>query len=247
MTQYSFISNVPNQLNRQDEIVVPLWPEFMLHDPVANIYWNSLFKYFPEYQIFLMDNDEILGIANSIPFRWENDIDTLPDEGWDWVLQKGIEDYENHSVPNMLNGLQIAIKKDAQGKGLSALIVRELQRMAREHRFSYLTFPIRPSLKNLYPLIPMDDYITWKREDGMPFDPWLRVHTKCGGKIIKTCHRAMYIPGTIKAWETWTDLSFLQSGNYVVNGALCPVIIDLDKDRGEYIEPNVWVVHEVGK
>ena len=81
----------------------------------------------------------------------------------------------------------------------------------------------------------------------MPFDPWLRVHTKCGGKIIKTCHRAMYIPGTIKAWETWTDLSFLQSGNYVVNGALCPVIIDLDKDRGEYIEPNVWVVHEVGK
>jgi len=57
----------------------------------------------------------------------------------------------------------------------------------------------------------------------------------------------MYIPGTIKAWETWTDLSFLQSGNYVVNGALCPVIIDLDKDRGEYIEPNVWVVHEVGK
>ena len=33
----------------------------------------------------------------------------------------------------------------------------------------------------------------------------------------------------------------------LVPGALVPVKIDLEQDAGVYVEPNVWVVHEVGK
>ena len=247
MTQYSFISKIPNHLQLQNEVTTPLWPEFMMHDPIANKYWSSLFELFPEFQISLVIQDEIVGIANSIPFHWDKTVNELPDEGWDWVLKTGIEDHKNSIKPNALTGLQIAVKNDFQGKGFSSIIVNELIRIARINNFSFLTIPVRPSLKSKYPLTSIDEYITWKREDGLPFDPWLRVHVKCGGKIIKSCHKAMYIPGTIKEWEAWTGLTFLQSGSYTVNGALNPIIIDLAEDRGEYIEPNVWVVHEIGK
>ena len=52
--------------------------------------------------------NEIIGIANSIPFYRDKAIDDLPDTGWDWVLEKGIEDFKKSINPNVLCGLQIA-------------------------------------------------------------------------------------------------------------------------------------------
>ncbi len=40
-------------------------------------------------------------------------------------------------------------------------------------------------------------------------------------------------------------MKFPESGWYVVEGALCPIRIDMEKDLGVYIEPNVWVSHEI--
>ena len=31
----------------------------------------------------------------------------------------------------------------------------------------------------------------------------------------------------------------------IVPGALNPIYMNLDKDEGTYIEPNVWIVHEI--
>jgi len=243
--KYSFISNIPNHLQLQNEVTMPLYPEFMMHDPVANKYWSSLFELFPEFQISLVIDDEIIGIANSIPFHWNRAYDELPEEGWDWALETGVENYKKGIKSNVLTGLQIAVKKEFQGRGFSAIIVKELIRIAWVNNFSLLTLPVRPSLKSKYPLTSIDEYITWQRDDGLPFDPWLRVHVKCGGKIIKPCHEAMYIPGTIKEWEEWTCMTFFQSGKYIVPGALSQIHIDVESNLGEYIEPNVWVVHEI--
>ena len=55
----------------------------------------------------------------------------------------------------------------------------------------------------------------------------------------------MYIPGTITEWRQWTGLEFPGSGAYVIPGALNPVEIDIERDLGEYTEPNVWLVHDV--
>jgi hypothetical protein len=38
-------------------------------------------------------------------------------------------------------------------------------------------------------------------------------------------------------------MKFPQSGQYVVKGALNPITMDVEKDRGIYVEPNVWLVH----
>ena len=57
----------------------------------------------------------------------------------------------------------------------------------------------------------------------------------------------MIITGTVSEWEGWTDMRFPESGAYVVvEGALQPVEMDLERDLGIYAEPNVWMRHPVG-
>ena len=55
----------------------------------------------------------------------------------------------------------------------------------------------------------------------------------------------MTITGTIAEWEEWTGLRFFESGRYVIPGALVPVEMDVQGDLGTYVEPIVWVVHEI--
>src|SRR5690606_13153310 len=109
-----------------------------------------------------------------------------------------------------------------------------------------LIIPIRPSEKSRYPLTSLDDYVTWETPDGFPVDPWLRVHVRAGARIIKVCHRSKTIRGSLEEWERWTGMRFPQSGRYIIPGALDPIEVDVEKDEGVYIEPNVWIVHEVG-
>ena len=95
-----------------------------------------------------------------------------------------------------------------------------------------LIAPVRPSLKATYPLIPIDDYVMWRREDGLFFDPWLRVHERLGASVLAVAPESMRIPGTRTEWETWTGLAFSTSGEYVVDGALVPVAFDAQDDHG---------------
>jgi len=36
---------------------------------------------------------------------------------------------------------------------------------------------------------------------------------------------------------------FGDDGEYVIEGALNPIKIDLQNDMGEYVEPNAWILH----
>jgi hypothetical protein len=94
-------------------------------------------------------------------------------------------------------------------------------------------------------LSDIDRYITWEAGNGLPFDAWLRVHVRAGARIIKVCHRSMIVRGTSAEWQSWTGMNFPDTGQYYVPGALNPVDMDLEKDQGTYVEPNVWMVHEL--
>ena len=105
--------------------------------------------------------------------------------------------------------------------------------------------PVRPNRKSAYPLIPMESYVTWRTPEGLPLDPWLRVHVRLGGEILAVCPESMRITGTVEQWEAWTGLRLPATGSYVVPDGLVPVQIDLDLDQGLYVEPNVWVRHDL--
>jgi len=119
-----------------------------------------------------------------------------------------------------------------------------MKEISKQNNFKHLVIPIRPTLKSDYPLISINDYITWKRVDNLPFDPWLRVHMRNGCKVLKVCKKSMKIEGTVKEWESWTNKKYPGDGDYIVAGALTPISIDIKKNIGEYIEPNVWILYK---
>ena len=237
--------NRSDLIEKGDEIVVQVWPEFMLNDAVANEYFFQLYTAFPEYQYWLLDEEEIVGIGDSIPICWNDELEYLPDEGWDWALRKGFDDLKAGIKPNLLCALSITINPKFQGKGLSSEMVKSMVQIGKNCNLDSLIVPVRPSQKKQYPELSMDDYIVQRRDDGFLADAWLRVHEKLGGKIIKVCFKAMDIRGSVQDWKSWTGLDFPQSGSYTINGALKPIEINLERDEGIYIEPNVWVVHEL--
>jgi GNAT superfamily N-acetyltransferase len=225
-----------------------VWPEFMLHDAVANEHWHELLDRFPQYQLALHDTqvNRVAGMANSFPLRWDLPLEELPDEGWDWAFQEAVKNHQQGVAPNYHCAIQIVLRQEYQGQGLSRPMVEAVRAVTKTRRLRSLIIPIRPSEKSTYPLISLDDYITWETDEGFPFDPWLRVHVRAGARVIKVCHESKTIRGTRAEWEQWTGMKFPQSGRYIIDGALNPIEIDIEKDEGVYIEPNVWIVHETG-
>ena len=110
---------------------------------------------------------------------------------------------------------------------------------------AHLIAPVRPSFKDRYPITPIERYVTWTRENGEPFDPWIRVHVRRGAKIAKPIPHSMRITGTVAEWEQWTGMRFPDDGLYTFPAGLAPVEIDHRRDIGSYWEPNVWIIHTV--
>jgi hypothetical protein len=55
----------------------------------------------------------------------------------------------------------------------------------------------------------------------------------------------MVIPGTLAEWRSWTGLPFDESGPVVVPGALVPVQCSVEHDYAVYVEPAVWLHHQL--
>jgi len=244
--QIVFASERPDLAERMNAFTGTAWPKFMQHDPVSNTYWKRLYPDFMAFQFAMIDESEtVLAVGNSVPISWSEPFESLPDTGWDWQVKTAFDHLDASIRPTVLCAIQIVIDPKLRGSGLSRSMVIAMKSLAVRRGLTALIAPVRPNHKCNYSLTPMQRYIRWVRSDGTLFDPWLRVHASLGARIISVCHNAMTIPGTVAEWEEWTSLSFPDSGNYIVPGALNPVSIDRENDRGLYIEPNVWMVHPI--
>ena len=219
-------------------------PEFMHHDTVANRYWESLYSEFPGFQIVACKKDEVMAAGNTIPVFWDSIVEGLP-AGLDGVVERGFEDLKNERSPTVVSALLAVVPHTNRGRGLSRVLLNGMKAVAVEHGLGALIAPVRPTFKSQYPLTPLERYMRWEREDGLPFDPWLRVHRRLGAEFLNVAYRSMVIRGTVREWEEWTSMCFPESGSYVVPGALQPVVMDLEDDLGVYEEPNVWMRHPV--
>ncbi len=234
----------PDLGGRADAFGAAAWPEFMLHDPVAIAHWAEITDWFRQYQLMLVDDDEILAIVNTVPIEFAGDLTELPDGGVDWGVKTAISGHKAGRTPNLLLGVQVVVGSRHAGKGLSTAATQEMLNLCIENGFQALVVPLRPSNKHEYPLISMEQYLGWRNSQGWPLDNWLRVHVRMNATILGICSRSMVIPGTVQAWQEWTGQSFPGSGKYLVPGALNPIEIDVDNDIGTYTEPNVWIVHK---
>lgn len=228
-----------------EQLSIDQWPEFMNHSSVAIEHYPYMYQHYSDFQLYLCNaDDKLVGDGLSIPIIWDGTADDLPD-GWDAALTAGVNIHKRNIVPTTLCALAATVAVDYLGQGISAHIIEAMKTIAVQHGLKNLLAPVRPSLKSTYPLTPMERYIRWKRDDGMMFDPWLRVHERQNARILKLAPESMRITGTVKEWEAWTKMAFPESGAYIVAGALVPLTIDHEKDEGIYIEPNVWMLHEL--
>jgi hypothetical protein len=211
------------------DLAEPAWeatndtfPAYNNHGDVLNAYWGGLTEKFPEFQFHLIDDGQILARARCLPIRWDGTLDDLPD-GIDDAIVRGID--------------------EGGGNTLCAMVI-QIPRMAdigRAHDFASLVAPVRPSWKERYPLTPIERYAEWRREDGLLFDPWLRVHERAGASILRVAPESLRITGSVAEWEEWVGMRFPEDGVYVFPGGLAPLTVD--GGTGRYWEPNVWMRH----
>ena len=222
------------------ELTRDTMPEYNNHGDVLNRYWDRLTDELPDFQFHLLDGDDVLARARSIPVRWDGSLDDLP-AGIDGAIARGFDE----GGANVLCALVIMVPRARQGSGLSRVAVEGMVAIARAHGLDAVIAPVRPSWKDRYPLTPIERYASWARADGLPFDPWMRVHARLGADLLRPEPESLRITGSVADWESWTGMAFPDSGEYVFPGGLATVAIDRETDLGAYWEPNVWMRHAV--
>ena len=172
--------------------------------------------------------------------RFQRERQTGSRGGIDDMLETWFGDGEPPQ-PDVLSAMIAVVDRRRHGEGLSRLLLEAMRDLARDAGFSSLIASVRPTWKERYPLIAMERYAWWTRSDGLPFDPWLRVHARLGAELLEVCPASMTVDGLSTEWEGWTGMAFPEDCDYVVPGALVPVVFC--DGRGTYVEPNVWMRH----
>jgi GNAT superfamily N-acetyltransferase len=227
------------ELVEQRDLSQQTFPEFMHHNEPGGRWWSSLYDRFPAFQLALVDDEELVAEGHALPVPWDGSIEGLP-SGWDTAFELGMT---SEREPTALSALAISVRPARQGQGLAARMIEAFRDAARAEGLSDLLAPVRPTWKERYPLIPIERYLTWRREDGAHFDPWLRLHERVGGEIVAPAPASMLIEAPVADWEEWTGMRFPDDGTYVFPGALAP--LEVRGGIGRHVEPNVWVRHRL--
>lgn len=224
------------------------WPEFVLEDLVGWANFPRIAVEFPEYVLVATDPDgAVVARAYSVPFVLEAPgRGGLPVNGWDQVLLWAFSDLRRGRTPDTVSAIEITVAEGHLGRGISGRMVAAMRENAGRLGFKELVAPVRPSAKHADPSAPMEEYARRTRdEDGLPCDPWLRVHVRAGGVIEAVAPTSMTVSGSLDRWRAWTGLPFDTEGPVLVPGALVPVHCSTEHGYAVYVEPNVWVRHRV--
>ncbi|CAI7565845.1 unnamed protein product [Penicillium glandicola] len=157
--------------------------------------------------------------------------------------------------------LILAMKQTAMEQGYDALVVP--LRPTRKCEFpmtkmaDYISWPATAAPNREI------SKIAKKTDPNLPFDPWLRKHIRLGARVVKVAPRSMYVEGSAQEWQQWTGVNFTQligrkdtplkqeasSGKMYLEGVfpkgLVPLRYYVDEERCVYLEPNVWLHHEL--
>ncbi|MEE1816593.1 N-acetyltransferase [Streptomyces sp. SP18ES09] len=225
-----------------------LWPEFMMYDPVGWATMGRIAREFPEFVLVATDAaGDVVARGFSVPFRL--DVEgrrELPDRGWDEVLNWAFSDLRHGRTPDTVSAIEITVGLDHLGKGVSHTMLAALRENAGARGFAELVAPVRPNGKHLEASASVHEYaFRTREEDGLPADPWLRVHVRAGGVIEAVAPASMTVSGSVEQWRTWTGLPFDADGPVEVPGALVPVHCEATRGYAVYVEPNVWVRHRI--
>ncbi|MFG1996266.1 hypothetical protein ACGFJ7_40450 [Actinoplanes sp. NPDC048988] len=219
------------------------WPEFIFHDDVPKKYLARVEEHFSFFDVMALDDDgAVVAGGWGVPLAWDGTVADLP-SGYDGALVRAVEGHEGGREATTLSFMAAAVGSAHDKRGLAAVVLRELTRRAYSKGLVHVIAPLRPTWKHRYPTVPMSEYASWTRADGLSIDPWIRTHQRMGARILGPATESMVIAGTVAEWESWTGMVFPVTYDYVVPDALNLVRVDVGQDRGVYVEENLWVQH----
>ncbi|MFD8974531.1 N-acetyltransferase [Streptomyces sp. NPDC059593] len=228
--------------------MLDLWPEFMMYDPVGWANIGRIVRELPEYVLVATDAEgKVVARGFSVPFRL--DVDgrrELPPRGWDEVLLWAFSDLRAGREADTVSAIEITVDTSALGNGVSHRMLAAMRDNTKRLGFSELVAPVRPNGKHLEAESSIHEYAFRTREsDGLPVDPWLRVHVRAGGVVEAVAPASMTVSGSVEQWRKWTGLPFDTDGPVEVDKALVPVHCEVSRGYAVYVEPNVWVRHTI--
>jgi hypothetical protein len=232
----------PRRADELHQLVTDGWPEFIFHDHATDAHQGRIRELFGDWELVLLDGDELVGAGWGVPLCWDGTVADLPG-GYTDALARALAAHDAGTPPDTFAVLAAQIRADRQREGLAGLLLTELADTAVRSGLGQVICPVRPTHKARYPLAPIERYATWTRDDGTPLDPWLRTHVRLGARILAPAPASQIITGSVAEWQTWTGLALPDSGDYVIPDGLGVLRVDRDTDTGVYVEPNIWVQH----
>ncbi|GID55164.1 hypothetical protein Aco03nite_035680 [Actinoplanes couchii] len=159
------------------------WPEFMRQDPTAALYYRWFDTLWPEFALLAVDRTtgRAVAKAHAVPLAYDGDpADGLPEGGWDWVIRTAVHDHLAGTEPTIVSALEINIRPDLRGTGLSARMLTAMRDNTAAHGFRDLVAPVRPSGKPSKINDPIAEYANATRPDGLPPRPLVTSPRPCG-------------------------------------------------------------------
>ena len=170
------------------------------------------------------------------------DVAHLPESFAD-ILRVAVEARESGADADAFVICGGVVHPELKGTGTATELIRALTQTGQKHGMTRVLAPLRPTRKHLYPLTSIEDYASWVRDDGLPFDPWLRIHVRAGGRVIALAPTAQTMTGSVQEWEEWASMPLPATGQYVIPNGMSVLHVDAVADVGTYVEPNIWIRH----
>ena len=180
----------------------------MFHNQSGERYWRRLYDEHADFQLALLNGDELAADLHSLPIAWDGTDEDLP-AGWDESFERA---FESGREPTALSAVAITVSPARRDQRLSGRMIEAMRDAARAHGLGALLAPVRPTLKARYLLIPIEEFVRWRRPDGSHLDLWIRTHERVGGEILRPAPESMVIEAPVADWEEWTGLQLPGDG-----------------------------------
>ena len=219
------------------------FPAFITADKLAKQYIGRVREWFPEWNLTLVDADENPAASGwGIPIRWDGTVADLP-AGYTEATIRAVEGREQGIEPDAFVICGAIVSGRRTGQGLAGQLLAVLRDLAVQNGLQRVIAPVRPTLKQQYPLNSIETFMAWTRADGAALDPWVRTHLRMGATILAAAPNSQTMTGTVAEWEEWSGIALPSTGDYVIPQGLSVLHIDREADLGTYTEPNIWIRH----
>jgi hypothetical protein len=72
-------ADCPDLLERRHtDLSAVTFPEYMHHNEPGNRFWGRLYDEFPEFQLALLDGEELVAECHALPVHWDGTVEGLP-------------------------------------------------------------------------------------------------------------------------------------------------------------------------